>query len=229
MITIFIPVHNEEKIIERNTRKLIDFLDKKKISYEIFFGNNGSIDSTLDKIRIIQKRHPDKIRYNSCEKRGIGSSFRELIKKGNFNNIVTVDIDLSHDLNFISKSKELLKQGYDVIIGYKSGFTRDREWYRKLFTLINIKMCRFFLGLKYKDYGAGAKAYSKTFLKERWRLIDQKSFFVTKLLFYAKKESLNVKQIPVICNDTRRKSRCNVFTLPIYISINIIKLSLLRK
>jgi len=228
MITIFIPVHNEEKIIEKNTHKLIKFLKKKNIEHEIFFGNNGSIDSTLEKIKELKSIYPDLIRYNSVTKRGIGIVFRKFIKEENFRFLITVDIDLSHDLKFILESRKLLKQGYDLIIGYKTGYTKRRLWYRKLLSRFNIIFTRVILKLKYKDYGSGAKAYSYHFLKNKYKEIDNRSFFVTKLYYLAEKEKVKVKEVPVSCSDTR-KSKLNVFTLPIYIIYSTLKFAILKK
>ena len=41
-LSIIIPVYNEEKILEENTIKLAEFMDKTKIDYEILIYSNGS-------------------------------------------------------------------------------------------------------------------------------------------------------------------------------------------
>ncbi len=228
MISIFIPVHNEGLIIEENTNKIIKFLNSKDINYEILFGENGSVDNTLKLVKKLNKKDPDKIKYITCNKRGIGRVFRRLITEYNFNYLVTVDMDLSHDLNFIIEATELLKKGYDIVIGFKKGVNQKRLWYRKLFTNVNILMCRYLLGLPYKDFGAGAKSYSSEFLKGKENYIDNLSFFTTKLFFYGKKEKAKISQVPVYCSDTR-KSKLNVVTLPLYITYHIIKFALIRK
>ncbi len=73
--TIFIPVYNEEKLIIENTKRLMEFLAAQNITYEIFIGNNGPTDATLERARNLQKKHPKRIRVLHSPVRDIGSVF----------------------------------------------------------------------------------------------------------------------------------------------------------
>jgi len=57
--TVMIPVYNEEKLIQENTEKLIEYLDKADVgAYEIMICSNGSTDKTDELgVGLTEKHH----------------------------------------------------------------------------------------------------------------------------------------------------------------------------
>ena len=51
MLSIIIPSYNEEKMIEKTAETVSSIMDAKKIEYELIFVDDGSRDSTWDKIK----------------------------------------------------------------------------------------------------------------------------------------------------------------------------------
>lgn len=227
MITIFVPVHNEEQILEKNIEKVKEYMDQHYKNYEIFIGNNGSTDKTYQIIKTLEKKYPKMIKYNNIKERAIGKAFRDMVKKHKCDKIITVDADLAADFDFIKKSVEYLEKGYDIIIGFKQKDIQERLLYRRILSDINIIMVRFLLGLEFNDFSPGAKSFNYNFIKNKTALIDDQTFYVTNLIYKGKKENARIIEIPIKCTD-KRKSRFNIPYEAMYKTYCILKAFLLR-
>jgi len=47
-ISIVIPIHNEEKMLEKNITEIVENMNRSKVKYEIILIENGSTDKTYD-------------------------------------------------------------------------------------------------------------------------------------------------------------------------------------
>lgn len=222
MFTVIIPVYNEEEIIIQNTEKLIKFLDGLEKPYEILICSNGSTDSTLEKGEVLEKKFPKKVRFFSIAKRGVGLAFKKTVKEASYNNLVSVDMDLTTDLKFIPDAFGLLKK-YDIVIGSKQVGKQQRSIFRIFISSVFIFLVKHLLGLKFSDYSIGAKAYRKDVIEKWIDGMDYGSSYVIELVYYAKKMGYRIIEIPVFCDD-RRKSRFNLYYEIFYRFKNLLKL-----
>ncbi|MFZ5955067.1 MAG: glycosyltransferase family 2 protein [Nanoarchaeota archaeon] len=164
-----IPVYNEEGNIHQLYSELknanLDLIQTKKISgYEIIFVNDGSTDNTqeiLSKLKIQDKNLKIlELRKNFGQTPALKAGFDNA--RGDL--IVTLDGDLQNDPNDISKLIEKLKEGYDVV----SGWRFDRK--DKISKNISSKSINFLrkklIGDELHDYGCALKIYKKECLKD---------------------------------------------------------------
>jgi glycosyltransferase involved in cell wall biosynthesis len=222
MFTIIIPVYNEEKIIEANTERLVEYLDSLGSPYEIILCSNGSTDSTDTPGRKLEAEHSDKVRFFSIPKRGVGLAFKKMVTESAYENIVSIDMDLTTDIRFIGDSLNLLSE-YDIVIGSKKVGVQQRTILRRLLSGGFIILVKVLLGMDFSDYSIGAKAYKKDVI-ERWiERIDYGSSYVIELIYYAKKSGFRIKEIPVFCDD-QRKSRFNLVHEVFYRFRNLLRL-----
>jgi glycosyltransferase involved in cell wall biosynthesis len=219
--TIVVPVFNEESTIVKNTEKLISFLKKNKITYEIIFCNNGSTDNTLKLAKQLAKKHKN-IKVISVPEKGVGTVFKKAVKLAKYNNIISQDMDLSTDLNFILKSMKLLKD-YDIVIGSKKMGSQERSILRKIPSTIFIFLVKLLLRMPYRDYSMAAKAYKKSAIIKHVDKVDYGTSYVIDLIYYVKKDQRKIIEIPVKCFD-KRKSKFNILYESLYRFKNLIKL-----
>ncbi len=204
-VSIIIPVYNEEKILEKNVRKLSKFLKDEKIKNEIIICDNGSTDKTSEIGKFLEKRMKN-VRYLRIDKKAPGLAFKEGILKAKSKKIISLDADLTINYkSFIKRALRLLEE-YEMVIGSKISGRQKRSFFRKFISFVFILLCRILLGLKFTDYSIGAKAYKKEFLLKFIDNIDEWTFYPVKLAYFSKK----CIEIPVACND-KRKSRFNIF------------------
>jgi|TARA_B100001971_G_scaffold206107_1_gene224448 glycosyltransferase involved in cell wall biosynthesis len=221
--SIIIPVYNEETIITENTERLIEFLNQKKLKYEIFLCNNGSTDDTLKLAKRLEKRYRN-INMISIPNKGVGTVFKKAVKLAKYDNIISVDMDLSTDLNFIPASIKLLEK-YDIVIGSKKMGSQKRSFLRTMPSTIFIFLVKLFLNLPYNDYSMAAKAYKKEAIIKHIDKVDYGTSYVIDLIYFAKRDKRKIIEIPVNCID-KRKSKFNLLHESLYRFKNLIKLAI---
>jgi dolichol-phosphate mannosyltransferase len=118
MITIVIPVYNEEKIIAENLRRVIKFMKKYEKSYEIVVVDDGSGDATLDAARAIAKRNWRVRVLKHGRNRGVGAAIRTGLRASKGDIVVTLDCDLTYPPEDIPIVVDAMKRhGADIAIG----------------------------------------------------------------------------------------------------------------
>lgn len=203
MLSVIIPVLNEEEIIETNTLRLSSFLESLGIKYEIIICDNGSVDSTGEKGAKLQNA-----RFFSIPERGaVGWAFRESVKISKFDNIISLDMDLSSDLGFIPRALELLGKN-SMVVGSKKEMQR-RPLHRIIISSVYIAMASVLLGLNFNDYSMSSKAYRKKDIEKYADRLVRDSSYVIQIAYLLKKEGKGVTEIPVSCED-ERKSRFSI-------------------
>lgn len=222
-LSIIIPVYNEQEIITSNINKLIELFKKQKIAYEIILSNNGSTDNTLKLAKELEKKHKS-IRVISIQEKGVGTVFKKAVKLARYSNIVSQDMDLSTDLNFIPQALKLLKN-HDIIIGSKIMGSQKRSFFRKMPSAIFIFLVKLILGLPYRDYSMAAKAYKRNAIIKHIGKVDYGTSYVIDLIYFAKKDKKKIIEIPVQCID-KRKSKFNILHESLYRLKNLIRLAI---
>jgi glycosyltransferase involved in cell wall biosynthesis len=224
-LTVFIPVYNEELLLESNTNRLIEFLNNLDIPYEIMIGSNGSFDRTISILSEFSTRCSELSWFHLSQK-GVGAAFREAAKRARFDRIVTVDMDLSIDLSFIERSYDLLDD-HDMVVGSKLTGDQQRSWMRRFASYLFIQIAKRLLHMDFHDYSIAAKAYRKGIVLEYLSCIDRHTFYVVNIVFNASRNGNRLTEIPVSCMD-HRESRFNLFHEGIYKFGNLFRLCLIE-
>lgn len=211
--TVFIPVYNEEKLIVKNTEKLVEYLDTLNTPYEIIIGSNGSTDRTIELGEDLQRKY-DNLKFFHINEKAPGTALKKGISLASYENIISVDMDLSVDLDFIRRANTLLTD-YDLVVGSKRMGAQKRSFLRKIASASFVFSSMVLLGLSFDDYSLAAKAYRKKVLKECIDRIEGGTFYVVEVLYYASKNNYTTVQIPAPCQDDR-KSRFNLLHEGVY-------------
>jgi glycosyltransferase involved in cell wall biosynthesis len=200
--TVGIPVLNEEAILVPNTERLIAFLDGLGREYEIIIGSNGSTDSTTALGVDLSRRFP-RVSFFHIPQRGVGLTFREFVRRARYPLLVSVDMDLSVDLEFVRAALWLL-EAHDVVLGSKKLGNQKRSWIRKTGSDLFLRIARLLLGMTYEDYSIAAKAYRVETLKRYAACIDAGSAYVLEITYLAQRGGARVVEVPVSCEDWRQ-------------------------
>ncbi len=212
-LTVFIPVFNEEERIKPNTLRLNEYLKGLGIEYQILIVSNGSYDRTVEIGNQI-KGKLSCLTFCHINKKGVGLALKHGINLIEFKKVITVDMDLSIDLEFIKTAYYLLDK-YDIVVGSKITGDQKRSFFRRFASFLFIFLARAFLGIKYNDYSIAAKGYRKEILHLYKEFFDDKTFYVTTLLYLASNAPHKIIEVPVACNDPY-KSRFNLIHEGIY-------------
>ncbi|MDX8549518.1 glycosyltransferase family 2 protein [Methanospirillum sp. J.3.6.1-F.2.7.3] len=158
-LSIIIPVYNEEGNVDRLYEKLIKDLAQITLNYEIFFIDDGSVDSTFSKLQRIHLENNKvkviKFRRNFGKSIALNTAFTKV----NGDVIITMDGDLQDDSEEISRFLAKIEAGFDMVSGWK--FPRNDPIAKRLPSRIfNSLTCKL-TGLKLHDFNCGFKAYKK--------------------------------------------------------------------
>jgi len=211
-LTVFVPLYNEEAILETNTHKLIEYLANIDTPYEILLGSNGSTDDTPKIGKSMEERHSQVVFFH-LPLRGPGLAFAEALKRARYTKLACQDADLSVELDFLYRASAKL-QDYDAVIGAKQE-SQSRPFLRILVSEFFIFCTNLLLGIPYRDYSIGAKAYRTRAIRPFLDGIDRHTFYTQELIYRLQKSNGRIIEIPVRCNDWR-KTRFNLFHEGIY-------------
>jgi glycosyltransferase involved in cell wall biosynthesis len=199
--TIIIPVYNEEDLIVENTKKLLRYLNSFDAPFEIIIVSNGSTDMTI-KLGKKLEAESSNIRFFHLNKRKVGNAFKLGVRKTHYENIISLDMDLSVDLIFIKEALGLLKR-FDIIIGSKRTGKQKRSLLRRIGSSVYIFFSRNLLKLDYYDYSMSAKGYRVKSIEKYLDTISSHTSYVIDLIHYASRDKLKLIEIPVACEDIR--------------------------
>lgn len=173
---IFIPAHNEEKVIE-NIVENLKHLNYPKDCYDVFVIADNCTDNTA---RIAEEGGANVlIRYNE-EKRGKGFAlqwaFREVLyrKDVDYDAAVIFDADNLVSKNFLKEMNNKLCEGYKVLQGYIDSKNPEDSWitcsYSIAFWSANrlFQCAREYLGLSCQIGGTGFCVDTEILKKIGW-------------------------------------------------------------
>ena len=163
MLSVVIPLYNEEGSLMELSLALKKVFDLMKCNYEVIFIDDGSTDSSFEKIKEINKRngryHCIKLRRNYGKSAALSAGFKEA--KGDI--IITMDADLQDDPNEIPDLIKVINSGYDLVSGWKKvrydPFIKRHT--SKIFNYFTSKVS----GVRLHDFNCGLKAYRKDVIK----------------------------------------------------------------
>ena len=214
MISLVIPVYNEEKIIGDTIQTVKTFMENNFDDYEVIFINDGSKDDTL---KIISEfiSDNDKIKVISYEKnKGKGGAVRTGMLAAEGDIIFYTDCDLAYGL-------EILKDGYkvfeknieaDILIGsrrkHKDGYA-SYTVLRKIMSVVFYMFLKIYGGIKSSDSQSGIKGFRKDAAQKIFSLCETNGWtFDFEVLLIADKLKFKIEEMPAkIIN--HRESKIN--------------------
>lgn len=201
-VSVFVPVYNEEAILEANAQALLGYLEQSGLDHEVIIGSNGSTDRTPQLGLGLQQRH-QRLRFFHLHQRGPGRAFARALEMAAAPCLITLDMDLSVSPAFVGQALELLKD-HEVVVGDKRQGREERSWLRVLGSGLYIACARLLLGLPFRDYSIGAKGFRLELARGLPHLIDGHTAYAGNLICAAHFSGRPVAVLPVTCSDRRR-------------------------
>lgn len=156
-ISIVIPVYNEEQSVKELFLKIEDVLSKTNKSYEVIFVDDGSGDKTFDVLKELHGRSDNikviRFRRNFGKSAALTAGFEYV--QGDL--VITMDGDLQDDPEEIPRFLERMKDGYDLIVGWKS--ERKDPVVKKAVSKIFNKLTAWLTGVKIHDSNCCFKVF----------------------------------------------------------------------
>lgn len=163
-LSVVVPAFNEEKNIHPLYSKISSVLKKMRLSYEIIFIDDGSIDATFERICEIGKKdkrvHALKFSRNFQKAAALSAGFHHA--KGDI--IVTMDADLQEDPAEIPRFIEMINESHDLVVGWRANRTDsfDKVFASKVFNFL-VRTCT---NIKLHDSDCNFRAIRREFLQQ---------------------------------------------------------------
>jgi len=206
-LTILLPTFNESSTIE----KMLDAIRNNLpdgISIEILIIDDNSPDGTALKVKELQSTYPNLHLEERPGKAGLGTAYLFGFKwalENNYDHIVQMDADLSHDPNDVPRLVSRLKD-HDLVIGsrYVNGVSVVNWPIRRLILSYGANMySRFITGMPINDGTGGFKAWRGTLLNdiELKKVRSQGYSFQIEMNFRSWRLGARIKEEPIIFVD----------------------------
>ena len=163
-ISIVIPVYNEEENVPILYEKLKKVLEELPYDYEIIFVDDGSTDRTRERLEEIAKRDKKVKVIEFARNFGQTAAMAAGMDYATGDVIITMDGDLQNDPEDIPRLLEKMKEGYDVVSGWRKN-RKDAAVSRKLPSKVANWLIGKLTGVEIHDYGCTLKAYRSDVIK----------------------------------------------------------------
>ena len=177
MLSIILPVYNEENNIERAYSAIREVLAPKGIDFELVFVNDGSRDNSFEKIRGLSETVRDAKIIGLSFSRNFGKEAAIFAGLSHATGDVcaVMDCDLQHPPETLLEMYELWQQGFEIIEGVKRSRGKENFLY-KAFAKLFYKLISRSTGIEmYRS--SDFKMLDRKVVNEYIKLTERNIFF----------------------------------------------------
>ncbi len=160
MISVIVPLYNEEKNIEPLHRAIKIRLEALGEPFEIIFVDDGSTDGTFEKMKSLKPLKALRFARNFGQTSAMDAGFNAA--QGSL--IITMDGDQQNDPSDIPALLAKLREGYDVVSGWR--VDRKDPLGRRILSSFANWLTRTMTGLDLHDHACALKGYRKEVFKD---------------------------------------------------------------
>src|SRR3989344_5591166 len=196
MISLLVPVLNEEGVIEDPIRPLDAVLRATGEPYEIVVIEDGSRDRTPQMLSGLSM--PSLHVITHPQNRGYGSSMKTGIRQSKGNIIGTVDADGTYPLSmFAALLSEMKKTNADMVVGARTKkgvqiplIRRPAKW------IVNM-LANTLAGIRIPDLNSGMRVFSRPLAERFMHLYPQRFSFTITITLAALTNDYIVRYVPI--------------------------------
>ena len=213
MVTIVLPVYNEQMVIEKNTLEVFNFCNKNlEDDWQVVISDNNSTDKTAEIGKKLAHKY-ERIKYYFTHNQGKGYGVIEAWQNFPGDIYVFMDADLSTDVESLPRMIEAIKNGADIAAGSRFHHNSEvnRTWPRKFISRSLQLILKISLQLKIQDAPCGFKAVNQKVIDEIIPEIKNRTwFFDTEMIWLAQRKNFKIANIAINWSESERASRVNL-------------------
>jgi len=162
--SVVVPFYNEEEACRLLYERLKRVMDSLGGGYEIIFIDDGSTDRTPEILRGIYESDPMvrvvRLRRNFGQTAALAAGF----DRARGDTVISMDGDLQHDPEDIRRLVEKMREGYDIVSGWRKE-RKDMLLTRRIPSWAANALMRRLSGVPIRDFGTTLKAYRRSIIK----------------------------------------------------------------
>ena len=205
-ILVFTATFNELD----NIKNLVSSIKKQPSNPHILIIDDNSPDGTSEEIKKLQNNFKNLFLIKRNNKLGLDSAHKEAYEfalKNNYDLLITMDADLSHDPNELSNFIRNLEE-FPVVLGsrYIDGGQCLMKGRRLIFSKYGNLIIKFILQLDCNEFTTSYRGFNLKKLNNfHLNLIKTKGYsFFMGTVHEIFKQKFKVKEIPIIFNDRKK-------------------------
>ena len=157
---VFTATYNEKDNIENFTNKIFEINN----SIKLLVIDDNSPDKTYEVLEKISKKNDNLILIKRKKKLGLNTAHimaYEYALKNDYNKLITLDADFSHDPKEITKIISYLDE-YDFVIGsrYVNGGKNVQPLFRYLISYLGNKLIKFLLKSSFNEFTTSYRGFN---------------------------------------------------------------------
>lgn len=201
-VNVVLPVYNEAAELAASVGTLIRFLSKNltDFSWHVTIADNASTDATLRIARELSHKYQT-VSVEHLSQKGRGRAVKHVWRKGDYDYLAYMDIDLSTDLKHLPPMLHALERGFDIAIGSRNARGArvfGRSVLRNITSKGYISLIKLFFLVNFTDAQCGFKAVTRRIVTELLPHIkDNDWFFDSELLIVGEKSGFRLYEEPV--------------------------------
>jgi glycosyltransferase involved in cell wall biosynthesis len=191
VISIVVPLFNEERSLEALHRQIADAMESQSQPFEVVFVDDGSTDGSMDVLTSLNAETTNVVVVHLRRNFGKAAALQAGFLEARGDVIVTIDADLQDDPAEIPQLLAKLDEGFDLVSGWKT--RRNDPLVRRLFSRMFNRATAVVSGVRLHDVNCGLKAYRAEVL-HGMRVYGELHRFLPILASY---QGFRVAEIPV--------------------------------
>jgi len=191
VISVVVPLLNEERSLETLYAEIVAALEQEGHDFEVVFVDDGSTDESLSTLGRLHEEQSNVVVVHLRRNFGKAAALQAGFLEARGDIVVTIDADLQDDPAEIPKLLAKLEEGFDLVSGWKT--RRNDPFPRRLFSRIFNWVTGVISGVHLHDVNCGLKAYRAEVLKGM-RIYGELHRFIPVLAAY---RGYRVAEIPV--------------------------------
>ncbi|MDP2586619.1 MAG: polyprenol monophosphomannose synthase [Candidatus Komeilibacteria bacterium] len=201
-IAVIVPTYNEKENIARLLSEI--FIVAPRVS--VFVVDDNSPDGTATLVNSLLGKFSNLRLINRQKKEGLGKAylfvFNEILKNHDFETIITMDADFSHNPAYLPKMIEL-RRDFDLVIGSRyvaGGRTIGWETWRRGLSYFANLYCRLILRTPVRDNTSGFLAVKAALLRQiDFSQLDFSGYaFTVGLKYLLLKQHATFTELPIV-------------------------------
>jgi glycosyltransferase involved in cell wall biosynthesis len=191
VISVVVPLFNEERSLEMLYGELASTLDEQSEPWEVVFVDDGSTDASMTTLTQLHSEQPNVVVVHLRRNFGKAAALQAGFLEARGDVVVTIDADLQDDPKEIPQLLAKLDEGFDLVSGWKS--RRNDPWSRRFLSKIFNRAVALVSGVRLHDVNCGLKAYRAEVLRGM-RIYGELHRFIPILASY---RGFRVAELPV--------------------------------
>ena len=171
LLSVIVPVYNEQVLLEDHLDQVVAYLKsiESEFRWEIIIVNDGSVDNTTTITNDFASRYENVIALHHPKNFGLGQAMRFGFHNTRGAYVVTMDIDLSYDVNHIGELARVIRdKGARIVLAspyMKGGSIKNVPWRRRILSVWGNRFLSFFAKGHFSTLTSMMRAYDGNFIR----------------------------------------------------------------